>query len=77
MVDLLLARTGSTLDNDRGTVLDRSISNDDGFENWCGIDSDGCRLFGRNSFGFGLLDLFDQLTTTRATGDIRQAWKIP
>jgi len=57
MVDLLLARTGSTLDNDRGPILDRSISNDDRLEDWCGIDSDGCRLFGSDSFGLGLLDL--------------------
>jgi len=65
MVDLLLARTGSTLDNDRGPILDRRISNDNRLKDRCGINSDGCRLFGRNSFGFGLLDLFDQLNSIR------------
>lgn len=77
MVDLLLARTGSTLDNDRGSVLDRSISDDDRFENWYGIDSDRCGFLGSDSLSLGLLDLFHQLSSTGHSGDIRQAWKIP
>jgi hypothetical protein len=58
MVDLILARTGSTLDNDRGSVLNGWISNDDRLENWYGVNSDGCRLFRSDSLGLGLLDLF-------------------
>jgi hypothetical protein len=77
MTNLLLARTGSTLDNDRGSVLDRCISDDDRFENWRGIDSDGCGFLGSDSLGLGLLDLFHQLSSTGHSGDIRQAWKIP
>ena len=64
MVDLLLARTGSTLDNDRGSVLDRCISDDDRLEDWYGIDGNGCGFLGSDSLGLGLLDLFHQLSST-------------
>ena len=58
VVNLLLARTGSTLDDHRGSVLDGWVGDDDRLDNLCGIDSDGCGLFGSNSLSLGLLDLF-------------------
>lgn len=58
MADLLLARTSSTLDDDRSSVLDGWIGNYDGLEDWCGINSNGCGFLGSDSLSLGLLDLF-------------------
>lgn len=66
---LLLACTCSTLDNDRGSILDRGICNDDRFKDWYGVNSDGCRFLGSNRLGLGLLDLLVSLVSRNETDE--------
>jgi hypothetical protein len=60
--NLLLARTGSTLDDDGDLFLLSAINIDDRCDDWYGINNDWCGFLSDNSLGLCLLDLIRQLT---------------